>query len=58
MGTKKIATEGGSGGGRGHSNMEHWFHTDEIKHSARKRRRRADAHAVHEQLEAESKRLA
>ena len=53
MGTKKIPSEGGSGGGRGHSNMEHCLHTEEIKDSARKRRRRDDARAIGEQIAAE-----
>jgi hypothetical protein len=53
MGTKKIPSEGGSGGARGHSNMEHWLHTEEIKDSARKRRRRDDARAIGEQVAAE-----
>ena len=39
MGIPKGPTEGGSGGKRGHSNMEHWGYTDEVKHAARKRRR-------------------
>ena len=48
--TKKIPSEGGSGGARGHSNMEHWLHTEEIKDSARKRRRRNDERAIGEQM--------
>lgn len=46
MGLKKIPTEGGSGGKRGHSNMEHWFYTDEIKDAARVQRRLADKREV------------
>jgi hypothetical protein len=38
-GLKKIPGQGGSGGKRGHSNMEHWAHTDEIKAAARTVRR-------------------
>ena len=38
MANKKVPSEGGNA--RGHSNMEHGLHTDEIKQSARKRRRR------------------
>jgi hypothetical protein len=53
MGTKKIPIEGGSGGARGHSNMEHCLHTAEIKDSARKRRRRDDARSIGEQVAAE-----
>lgn len=41
---KNIPSEGGSGGKRGHSNMEHWFFTEEIKDAARVRRRQ-DARA-------------
>jgi predicted RNase H-like HicB family nuclease len=40
MANKKVPTEGGNA--RGHSNMAHSLHTDEIKTSARKARRRAD----------------
>jgi hypothetical protein len=40
MGTQKQKTEGGQGGRRGHSNMDHWVTTAEIKDSARIRRRR------------------
>jgi hypothetical protein len=36
-------TEGGSGGRRGHSNMEHWEHTASIKDGSRRERRRQDA---------------
>lgn len=35
-------TEGGSGGKRGHSNMEHWGYTAEVKESTRRRRRAED----------------
>ena len=42
MGIPKGPTEGGSGGKRGHSNMEHWGYTDEVKNAARKRRRVED----------------
>jgi hypothetical protein len=35
----KGKSDGGSGGKRGHSNMNHWMHTDEIKSAARKTRR-------------------
>jgi hypothetical protein len=34
MGLKKIRSEGGSGGKRGHSNMEHWAYTSEVKDAA------------------------
>ncbi len=35
----KGRSDGGSGGKRGHSNMNHWMHTEEIKSAARKTRR-------------------
>ena len=39
MAINKGKTEGGSGGKRGHSNMNHWTYTEEIKrHSTRLRR--------------------
>jgi len=39
MGTMKGKTEGGSGGKRGHSNMDHWAFTEEIKESSKIQRR-------------------
>lgn len=45
-GLKKIPAEGGSGGKRGHSSMEHWAKTGEIKDAARKVRRQADKQTV------------
>jgi hypothetical protein len=39
MSITKGPTEGGSGGRRGHSNMEHRGYTDEVKLAAKKRRR-------------------
>ncbi|PJA31432.1 MAG: hypothetical protein CO187_09440 [Zetaproteobacteria bacterium CG_4_9_14_3_um_filter_53_7] len=39
MSANKGSTEGGSGGKRGHSNMEHWQRTEEIKRSSRVKRR-------------------
>ena len=39
MGILKGPADGGQGGKRGHSNMEHWESTEEIKSAARKRRR-------------------
>ncbi len=41
-GTRKTKVEGGSGGKRGHSNMNHRVTTEEIKVASRKARR-ADA---------------
>ena len=40
MGTLKQKSEGGQGGRRGHSNMDHWVTTVEIKAATRGRRRR------------------
>ena len=53
MGIPKGPTEGGSGGKRGHSNMEHWGYTDEVKEAARKRRRIEDKQVI-DQENAES----
>ena len=39
MANAKVANRGGQGGRLGHSNMEHWTYTEEVKRSARKRRR-------------------
>lgn len=44
-------TEGGSGGKRGHSNMEHWETTGEIKAHTRISRRRQNRMAIEEELE-------
>lgn len=50
MGYPRGPTEGGSGGQRGHSNMEHWGFTAEVKKAARKRRRLNDRQVVTEQI--------
>lgn len=42
MSTFKGPSEGGSGGKRGHRNMEHWGFNDEVKDAARARRRLDD----------------
>jgi hypothetical protein len=53
MGTQKLKIEGGQGGRRGHSNMNHWVTTAEIKDAARIRRRReARTIVAKEKLEA------
>jgi hypothetical protein len=39
MGILKGKPDGGQGGKRGHSNMDHWVYTEEIKEASRKRRR-------------------
>ena len=49
MGVFKGPTEGGSGGRRGHSGMEHWGFTDEVKEASRRRRRLEDKQEVREQ---------
>lgn len=46
----KQPSEGGSGGKRGHSNMEHWVYNDEIKDASRRRRRLDDDAVVREGL--------
>ncbi len=46
MANPKGPSEGGSGGKRGHSNMEHWGDTAEVKDAARTRRRIDDAREV------------
>lgn len=54
MGLGKGPTEGGSGGKRGHSNMEHWGYTDEVKDAARMRRRLEDKESIAEQIKLDS----
>jgi hypothetical protein len=49
VGLKRIRSEGGTGGKRGHSNMEHWAYTREIKDAARIRRRINDKLVAREQ---------
>lgn len=51
MAIHKGPTEGGSGGKRGHSGMEHYVETEEIKEAARIQRRIDDKQAVDEQRE-------
>ena len=48
VGLKRIRSEGGTSGKRGHSNMTHWGHTNEIKDAARLRRRIDDKLIVRE----------
>ena len=52
MGTMKLKTEGGQGGRRGHSNMEHWVTTEEIKDATRGRRRRESKKIIAQELSA------
>lgn len=49
--TRQKKVEGGQGGKRGHSNMAHWFSTEEIKTSTRILRRRAARTEVKNQLD-------
>jgi hypothetical protein len=42
----KVPSEGGAGGKRGHSAMEHWAETQEIKDAARHARRVGDRQAA------------
>jgi len=51
MGNYKGPTEGGAGGKRGHSNMEHWTETKELKESSRIHRRRDDLHYSREGID-------
>jgi hypothetical protein len=53
MSIRKGPTEGGSGGTRGHSNMEHWGYTEEVNEAAKRRRRIEDKQAAREELELE-----
>ena len=46
----KQPSEGGSGGKRGHSNMEHRVYNDEIKEASRHKRRKEDDSAAAEGL--------
>ncbi len=46
-----MPSEGGSGGKRGHSNMEHWTYSDEIKKAARRKRRQEDDMTAQEGFE-------
>ena len=48
--TRQKKVEGGQGGKRGHSNMTHWFSTEEIKTATRILRRRAARAEVADQL--------
>jgi len=50
MGTLKGPTEGGSGGKRGHSNMNHWEYTEEIKAAAKVRRRNVGKKEIRDEL--------
>jgi hypothetical protein len=47
---KHHKTEGGQGGRRGHSNMNHWVTTEEIKAATRTLRRREAKQQITEQV--------
>ena len=49
----KYPTEGGSGGKRGHSNMEHAVYSEEHKEASRVRRRTEKKKQLHEALSEE-----
>lgn len=51
MSTMKGPTEGGSGGKRGHSNMEHWVYSDELKESSKIRRRNNAKKEIRNEIE-------
>ena len=53
MGMGQGPTEGGSGGKRGHSGMTHWDLTEEIKRTAKRRRRLDGKREVKEQSDIE-----
>jgi hypothetical protein len=48
MGTPKGPSEGGSGGKRGHSGVEHWGSNREVKKAAKRHRRLNDKVEVKE----------
>jgi len=50
MALKKVKSEGGQGGKRGHSNMSHWFKTAQIKRAAKRGRRVDDRRTVREEI--------
>ena len=51
MGNYKGPTEGGSGGKRGHSNMEHWTNSEELKESSNIKRRKDNKKKIKEGLD-------
>ncbi len=55
MSTYKGPTEGGSGGKRGHSNMEHWVTTEEVKESTKKHRRLNEKKEIRSELKEHNK---
>lgn len=51
MSILKRPTEGGSGGKLGHSNMEHWEYTEEIKKATKVRRRNNDKEEIRQAVD-------
>jgi len=51
MGNYKSPTKGRSGRKRGHSNMEHWIKTEELKKSSKAQRRKEDKNIIKDQLD-------
>ncbi|MCH6259319.1 hypothetical protein MLD52_22385 [Puniceicoccaceae bacterium K14] len=51
MALLNYKTEGGQGGKRGHSNMEHWDYTEAIKEATRRRRRSQSKRIVESEFE-------
>ncbi len=51
MSRLKRPTEGGSGGKRGHSNMEHWERTEEIKKATKVLRRKNDKVVIRREVD-------
>ena len=51
MAISKGKTEGGSGGKRGHSNMEHWEFTEEIKESTKTLRRENEKKEIRKEVD-------
>ena len=50
MGYDKQKIEGGSGGKRGHSQMDHWQETEIIKHETKKFRRHDEKRHIRDEL--------
>ena len=51
MANLKGPTEGGSGGKRGHSNMEHWVPTEEIKAATKIKRRSNQKKIIRQEMD-------
>jgi len=55
VGAKNWKTEGGSGGKRGHSNMDQWLYHDEMKNYSRTARRLQAKSEIKDQLAQEQR---